>query len=83
MPSDESGGLGDPRHSFDPDLAHFIILDSETDLPNGLQSPDEVGGSDAGTNSGPFGYPNQQYDGDWFENDLTSIDREKTSWVSG
>ena len=79
MPSDESGGLGNFWYSFDYGLAHFIILDSETDLPVGLQSPDEVGGTDAGANSGPFGYPNQQYD--WFEKDLASIDREKTPWV--
>ncbi|KAH0838885.1 Metallo-dependent phosphatase-like protein [Lanmaoa asiatica] len=79
MPSGESGGLGNFWYSFDYGLAHFIILDSETDLPVGLQSPDETGGSDAGANSGPFGYPNQQYD--WFENDLAWVDREKTPWV--
>lgn len=79
MPSKESGGLSNFWYSFDYGLAHFIVLDTETDLPTGLQSPDEVGGSDAGANSGPFGYPNQQYD--WFENDLASLDRDKTPWV--
>ncbi|KAG9310506.1 Metallo-dependent phosphatase-like protein [Chiua virens] len=79
MPSDESGGTGNFWYSFDYGLAHFIVLDTETDLPVGLQSPDEVGGTDAGANSGPFGAPNQQYD--WFENDLASVDREKTPWV--
>ncbi|KAF8553524.1 Metallo-dependent phosphatase [Imleria badia] len=79
MPSDESGGLGNFWYSFNYGLAHFIMLDSETDLPTGLQSPDEAGGPDAGADNGPFGYPNQQYE--WFENDLASIDREKTPWV--
>jgi len=79
MPSDESGGLGNFWYSFDYGLAHFIVLNTETDLPVGLQSPDEAGGSDAGANSGPFGYPNQQYD--WFENDLASVNREQTPWI--
>ena len=79
MLSDESGGVSNFWYSFDYGLAHFIILDSETDLPVGLQSPDEVRGSDAGVNSGPFGYPNQQYE--WFENDLTSVDRDNVPWI--
>ncbi|KAI6028966.1 Metallo-dependent phosphatase-like protein [Pisolithus marmoratus] len=33
MPSDESGGNGNFWYSFDYGLAHFITLDSETDLP--------------------------------------------------
>jgi len=40
MPSDESGGQGNFWYSFDYGLAHFITLDSETDFPVGLQSPD-------------------------------------------
>lgn len=79
MPSEESGGVSNFWYSFDYGLAHFIILNTETDLPVGLQAPDAPGGTDAGADNGPFGYPNQQYD--WFENDLASIDREKTPWV--
>ena len=79
MPSEESGGVGNFWYSFDYGLAHFIMIDSETDFPVGIQSPDEAGGYDAGANSGPFGYPNQQYD--WFESDLASVNREKTPWV--
>ena len=79
MPSDESGGNGNFCYSFDYGLAHFIALDSETDLPEGFQSPDEAGGTDAGANNGPFGYPNEQYE--WLEKDLASVDRHKTPWV--
>ncbi|KAG8220622.1 Metallo-dependent phosphatase-like protein [Butyriboletus roseoflavus] len=79
MPADESGGDGNFWYSFDYGLAHFVVVDTETDFPVGIQSPDEIGGTDAGANSGPFGYPNQQYD--WFENDLASVDRKKTPWV--
>ncbi|KIJ60135.1 hypothetical protein HYDPIDRAFT_99288 [Hydnomerulius pinastri MD-312] len=79
MPSDVSGGNGNFWYSFDHGLAHFIALDTETDLPEGLQSPDEYGGSDAGADSGPFGYPDQQLD--WFEKDLASVDRTKTPWI--
>ncbi|KAL4064768.1 Metallo-dependent phosphatase-like protein [Scleroderma yunnanense] len=78
MPSDESGGNGNFWYSFDYGLAHFITLDSETDLPVGLQAPDEPGGSDD-EDSGPFGYPNEQYE--WLEKDLASVDRNKTPWV--
>ncbi|KAI6020974.1 Metallo-dependent phosphatase-like protein [Pisolithus microcarpus] len=79
MPSDESGGDGNFWYSFDYGLAHFITLDSETDLPVGLQSPDEAGGSDAGGDNGPFGYPNEQIQ--WLEQDLASVDRSKTPWI--
>ncbi|KAH7884196.1 Metallo-dependent phosphatase-like protein [Phlebopus sp. FC_14] len=79
MPSDVSGGNGNFWYSFDYGLAHFITIDSETDLPVGLQSPDEYGGFDAGANSGPFGYPNQQFE--WLEQDLASVDRSKTPWI--
>ncbi|KAF8425039.1 Metallo-dependent phosphatase-like protein [Boletus edulis BED1] len=79
MPSEESGGVGNFWYSFDYGLAHFVVLNTETDLPVGLVSPDGVGGVDAGANNGPFGYPNEQYD--WFEKDLASVDRDKTPWI--
>ncbi|KAF8240514.1 Metallo-dependent phosphatase [Tricholoma matsutake] len=79
MPSAESGGNGNFWYSFDHGLAHFVVIDTETDLPVGIQSPDEYGGFDAGANSGPFGSPNEQIK--WFENDLAKVDRKKTPWV--
>ncbi|KAG9310505.1 Iron/zinc purple acid phosphatase-like protein C-domain-containing protein [Chiua virens] len=56
-----------------------LLLTVKLIFPLVLQSPDEHGGFDAGASSGPFGYPNQQYE--WFENNLASVDREKTPWV--
>jgi acid phosphatase type 7 len=79
MPSDISGGKGNFWYSFDYGLAHFIILDTETDFPEGLQAPDEFGGFDAGANSGPFGYPNEQIK--WFEKDLANVNRDITPWI--
>ncbi|KAG6371038.1 Metallo-dependent phosphatase-like protein [Boletus reticuloceps] len=79
MPSEESGGVCNFWYSFNYGLAHFIVLNTETDLPVGLVSPDGVGGVDAGADNGPFGYPNEQYD--WFEKDLASVDRDKTPWT--
>ncbi|KAI6133822.1 Metallo-dependent phosphatase-like protein [Pisolithus croceorrhizus] len=79
MPSDESGGDGNFWYSFDYGLAHFVTVDTETDLPVGLQSPDEAGGTEAGADNGPFGYPNQQIQ--WLEQDLASVDRSKTPWI--
>lgn len=63
-------------YSFDHGMAHFISLDSETDLGNGIVGPDEVNP----LNSGPFGaYKNAQVD--WLEKDLAGIDRTRTPWV--
>ncbi|KAG6329001.1 hypothetical protein ID866_10088 [Astraeus odoratus] len=79
MPSDESGGNGNFWYSFDYGLAHFVVVDSETDFPVGLQAPDGPGGTDAGADNGPFGYPNEQIQ--WLEKDLAGVDRKKTPWV--
>lgn len=60
-------------------MAHFIQLDTETDLGHGFISPDEPGGSE-NEDSGPFGsYLNAQTD--WLAADLAAVDRSKTPWV--
>lgn len=63
-------------YSFNHGMAHFISLDSETDLGNGLGGPDEG----APLNAGPFGsYQNAQVD--WLAADLAAVDRTRTPWV--
>lgn len=79
MPSSESGGVGNFWYSFDHGMAHFVQLDTETDLGHGFVAPDEPGGAEK-EDSGPFGaYRNEQTD--WLRKDLASIDRSKTPWV--
>jgi len=56
-------------------MAHFIHIDTETDLGNGLVSPDE-GSPEYG---GPFGSYNQQIN--WLTKDLASVNRTLTPWV--
>jgi 3',5'-cyclic AMP phosphodiesterase CpdA len=75
MPSGPSGGLGNFWYSYDYGMAHFVTIDTETDLGHGLRGPDE-GDPEY---SGPFGLKNQQIN--WLKNDLASIDRSKTPWV--
>ncbi|THW87973.1 Metallo-dependent phosphatase [Aureobasidium pullulans] len=76
MPSEESGGAGNMWYSFNHGMAHFISLDSETDLGNGLGGPDEG----QPLSSGPFGaYQNAQVD--WLAADLAAVDRTKTPWI--
>jgi hypothetical protein len=60
-------------------MAHFIQLDTETDLGHGIIAPDEPGGVDE-EYSGPFGgYMNAQID--WLARDLATVNRSKTPWV--
>ncbi|TVY84030.1 Acid phosphatase [Lachnellula suecica] len=75
MPSGPSGGLGNFWYSYDYGMAHFVILDTETDLGNGLVGPDE-GSPEYG---GPFGAYNQQIN--WLTNDLASVNRTNTPWI--
>ncbi|BGP16593.1 hypothetical protein JCM10213v2_004595 [Rhodosporidiobolus nylandii] len=72
MPSDESGGRGNYWYSYDNGLAHYISLQTETDLGSDLVGPIE----DA---NGPFGRPNEQID--WLKADLAAVDRTLTPWV--
>lgn len=79
MPGPESGGNANFWYSFDYGMAHYIMLDSETDLGNGIIGPDEPNGSQK-ENGGPFGrYPNEQLD--FLKKDLQNIDRNVTPWV--
>ncbi|KAF9515055.1 hypothetical protein BS47DRAFT_1372161 [Hydnum rufescens UP504] len=79
MPSNESGGVGNFWYSWDHGMAHFIQLDTETDLGHGIIAPDEPGGVDE-EHSGPFGgYMNAQID--WLARDLATVNRSKTPWV--
>jgi hypothetical protein len=75
MPSGPSGGLGNFWYSYDYGMTHFVHIDTETDLGNGLVGPDE--GSPE--NGGPFGSYNQQIN--WLTNDLASVNRTLTPWV--
>ncbi|KAF8307931.1 Metallo-dependent phosphatase [Clavulina sp. PMI_390] len=66
-------------YSFDYGMAHFLMIDTETDFGNGIVGPDELNGGQ-NDNDGPFGtYPNQQVD--FIEKDLSSVDRDITPWV--
>ncbi|CZR64193.1 uncharacterized protein PAC_14091 [Phialocephala subalpina] len=67
MPSGPSNGLGNFWCSYDYGMTHFIRIDAETDLGNGLVGPDE-GSPEFG---GPFGSYNQQIT--WLTNDLASV----------
>jgi hypothetical protein len=75
MPSGPSGGLGNFWYSYDYGMTHFVHIDTETDLGNGLIGPDE-GSPEYG---GPFGSNNQQIN--WLTNDLASVNRTLTPWV--
>ncbi|KAK9458416.1 Metallo-dependent phosphatase-like protein [Dipodascopsis uninucleata] len=79
MPSAESGGVGNFWYSFDHGMVHYVFLNSETDLGNGLIGEDDVDGPE-NMYSGPFGsYENEQVD--WLEADLAAVDRVKTPWI--
>lgn len=79
MPSDLSGGTGNFWYSFDHGMAHFIQLDTETDLGHNFIGPDEIGGSEEEGASPVNATMNAQTD--WLEADLAAVDRSKTPWV--
>lgn len=75
------GRAGDTRnfwYSYDDGLAHYVVLNFETDFGAGIFGPDEVGG-DGKQMSGPRGAPNEQIE--WLKADLAAVDRSKTPWV--
>ncbi|KAK3116128.1 hypothetical protein LTR53_003801 [Teratosphaeriaceae sp. CCFEE 6253] len=79
MPAAQSGGLENFWYSYDYGMAHFVQLDTETDLGHGFVAPDEPGGSEE-EESGPFAtLMNQQTD--WLAADLAAVDRRKTPWI--
>lgn len=60
-------------YSFDYGMAHFLMIDTETDLGVGLVGPDQVNGTQH-DDEGPFGsYQDQQVD--FIEKDLAAVDR--------
>jgi 3',5'-cyclic AMP phosphodiesterase CpdA len=60
-------------------MAHYIQLDTETDLGHGYIGNDEIGGSE-GDASGPFNsLLNAQTT--WLAADLAAVNRSKTPWV--
>ncbi|KAF8313567.1 Metallo-dependent phosphatase [Clavulina sp. PMI_390] len=65
-------------YSFDYGMAHFVMIDTETDLGKGLVGPEEKGGSQNLVN-GPFGAQNQQIQ--FLQADLASVDRTITPWI--
>lgn len=65
-------------YSWDHGMVHFIQLNTETDLKDGVIAPDEPGGSGS-LDAGPFGTANQQIN--WLEEDLKAVDRSKTPWI--
>lgn len=75
MPSGPSGGVGNFWYSYDYGMTHFVHIDTETDLGNGLVGPDE-GSPEFG---GPFGSANQQIN--WLTKDLASVNRTVTPWI--
>ncbi|KAK9384810.1 Metallo-dependent phosphatase-like protein [Lipomyces mesembrius] len=71
MPSQESGGVGNFWYSFDHGMVHYVSINTETDLGNGLIGEDDFNGLEH-MDSGPFGsYSNEQID--WLEKDLASV----------
>ena len=79
MPSAESGGLGNFWYSWDHGMAHYIQIDTETDLGHNLIGPDEPGGSEE-EDSGPFSTLKDAQT-NWLENDLKHVNRSKTPWI--
>ena len=73
MPYAESGGVNNMWYSFDYGLAHFVIIDTETDYH---KAPE---GEDASTHaSGPFGDQ-----ASWFQNDLAQASKNRANrpWI--
>ncbi|GAA5880670.1 hypothetical protein JCM8547_008342 [Rhodosporidiobolus lusitaniae] len=76
MPGEQSGGVKSMWYSYTSGMAHFISLNTETDLGEGLVGPIENSTNNV---NGPFGTVNQQVD--WLKADLAKIDRSLTPWV--
>lgn len=79
MPSDVSGGTDNFWYSFDHGMAHFIQLDTETDLGHGYIGLDEIGGAEHEGAEPVNATMNAQTD--WLAADLASVDRSKTPWI--
>lgn len=75
MPSTSSGGLLNFWYSWDNGLAHFVMINTETDFHN---APTERAGNGEEI-AGPFAPSGTQLV--WLEENLASVDREKTPWI--
>ncbi|TIC76112.1 Metallo-dependent phosphatase [Wallemia mellicola] len=75
MPGDESGGLDNFWWSIETGPLKYIQINTETDLGEGVKSPDEKQ-DPAQVNQGE---PNQQIK--WLEDQLKTVDRDVTPWV--
>lgn len=61
-------------YSFDYGMAHFLVIDTETDFGVGLIAPDELGGGQKDLYDGNFAsYADQQID--FIKQDINSVDR--------
>ncbi|KAL7925999.1 Metallo-dependent phosphatase-like protein [Trichoderma austrokoningii] len=79
MPSDVSRGTGNFWYSWNSGMAHFIQLDTETDLGHGFIGPDEIGGTEGEGASPVNSHMNAQVN--WLEADLKAVDRKQTPWI--
>ena len=78
MPSQESGGVANMWYSFNHGLAHFVVIDTETDFKN---APEENHGDSGVFPAGHFAASGAQLA--WLEADLKAADanRAERPWV--
>jgi hypothetical protein len=60
-------------------MTHYLIFDTETDLPAPYHGADVVGGTESMDEANVGSYSNAQVD--FMKQDLASVDRSKTPWV--
>lgn len=60
-------------------MAHYLIFDTETDLPPPYHGADVIGGSEGMYEANVGAYPSAQVD--FIKKDLAAVDRSKTPWV--
>ncbi|SGY41473.1 BQ5605_C003g02516 [Microbotryum silenes-dioicae] len=77
MPGPDSGGVGNFWYSYNYGMAHFISLDTETDLGHGLAGPIQ---NKTNNHNGPFGVT-MDAQIDWLVSNLKRVDRSRTPWV--
>jgi hypothetical protein len=78
MPGDGSAS-NNFWYSFDVGMTHYVVFNTETDLPPPYYGGDVIGGHDGMFEANVGAYPNAQID--FIVNDLASVDRKKTPWV--
>ncbi|ORX38727.1 Metallo-dependent phosphatase-like protein [Kockovaella imperatae] len=78
MPGDGSAS-NNFWYSFDVGMAHYLIFDTETDLPPPYYGADVIGGVAGMYESNVGAYPTAQVD--FIKQDLASVNRTQTPWV--